>query len=71
MELFTFACGLIAGALVLSIFRLTRTATGQFMIDSSNDEKDIFRVELDDLDAIYKKKVIELKIVRDVNLSQE
>lgn len=71
MELLIFACGLIAGALVVSIFRLVHTATGQLMIDSSNKEKDVFRLNLDNLDDVYKKKVIELKIVRNADLSQE
>lgn len=66
-----FVCGLIVGVCVTMIFKLTRSATGKFLIDSSNAEKDVFRLNLDNLEDVYKKKVIELKIVRNADLSQE
>lgn len=68
---FIFTGGLIVGGLVVTIFRLARTATGKLLIDSSNPEKDVFRVNLDNLDDMYKKSFIELKIVRDADLSHE
>lgn len=68
---FIFTGGLIVGGLLVTIFRLARTATGKLLIDSSNPEKDMFRVNLDNLDDMYKKSFIELKIVRDADLSHE
>lgn len=66
-----FLLGVVAGVCATMVFKLSIAATGQFLVDSSDEEKDIFRLNLDNLDDVYKKKVIELKIVRNADLSHE
>ena len=69
--LLMFMFGVAAGLSLTMIFKLTRSTTGKFLIDSSDPEKDVFRLDLDKLEDVYKKKVIELKIVRNADLSHE
>lgn len=47
-----------------------RTA-GTLKIDHSNPEKDVYRLEIDDLEGLTKKRKIVLKVDNRANLSQE
>lgn len=47
-----------------------RTA-GTLKIDHSNPEKDVYRLEIDDLESLSKKHKIVLKVDNRANLSQE
>lgn len=47
-----------------------RTA-GTLKIDHSNPEKDVYRLEIDDLECLSKKHKIVLKVDNRANLSQE
>lgn len=71
----TFIVGFVIGAAVASIVttlyrRITR-CPGRFLVDTSNLEKDLFRVDIYDLKHITDKKYVELKVVPDAKLSQE
>lgn len=66
-----FILGFLAGICATMIYKLSTAATGTFLIDSSDAEKDVFRLDLDKLEDVYKKKVIELKIVRNADLSHK
>lgn len=71
----SFLIGVIVGSLVSAIFttvyrRLTR-CPGRFLVDTSNLEKDVFRVDIYDLKHITNKKYVELKVVPNATLSQE
>lgn len=44
---------------------------GTLRIDHSNPEKDIYRMEFDDLDGLSKKTRVILKVDNNANLSQE
>lgn len=44
---------------------------GTLRIDHSNPEKDIYRIEFDDLDGLSKKTRVILKVDNNANLSQE
>ena len=65
-----FASGVLVGALVaLSSLKLT-TKKGYLLIDESNPDKPIWRIDLNNLlDDNTKKFVLEIK--RDVDLSQK
>lgn len=47
-----------------------RTA-GTLKVDHSNPEKDVYRLEIDDLEGLSKKHKIVLKVDNRANLSQE
>lgn len=44
---------------------------GTLKIDHSNPEKDVYRLEIDDLESLSKKHKIVLKVDSRANLSQE
>lgn len=44
---------------------------GTLRIDHSNPEKDVYRMEFDDLDGLSKKTRVILKVDNNANLSQE
>lgn len=45
--------------------------SGTLRIDHSNPEKDIYRIDIDNLDELSKKKEIVLKVDNDAHLSQD
>lgn len=65
----------IAIAFVVSVIAnavyYSRIARGTLRIDRTNPEKDIYRLDIDDLDEIAKKKRIVLDIDPNADLSQE
>ena len=68
----SFVVGMFVGALLFYIFVDRKRPSGSFTIDFSDPTKDICRLDLeDDLNNIWKKKHIVLKVItRDAN-SQE
>lgn len=67
----TFILGVIVGATVSTIFNCVRTSYGTLMIDTSNPEKDLYRIQIDELDTLDKKHRIILDIDRNADLSQK
>lgn len=67
MDLIVWISGVICGV----IFTFTIGPSGTLKIDHSNPEKDIYRMEFDDLDSLSKKKRILFKVDNNANLSQE
>lgn len=65
------AAGLIIGSVVVTIFWRLRTGSGILKIDTNNPEKDIYRLEISDLDKLAKKKRIMLKVDTNADFSQE
>lgn len=68
--IWTFVACLISSVVTIIICN-RRTAYGTLRIDHSNPEKDVYRIELGDLDKLKKKRRIELKIDHNANLSQD
>ena len=66
-----FLGGLFVGSLVTSIIYLVKQASGTLRIDHSNPEKDVYRIEIDDLDVLSKKKQVVLKVDNHADLSQK
>lgn len=66
-----FGLGFLCGAVVAVILWFCRTAYGCLHIDRSNPEKDVYRLDVGDLDRLSKKKQIIVKIDIDADLSQK
>lgn len=66
-----FLIGLVAGGSIVNvIFGVYYKPEGTLRIDRSNLEKDIYRIEINDLDGLPNKKRVVLKIDNHANLSQ-
>ena len=48
-----------------------RSASGTLRIDHSNPLKDIYRIEIDDLDKLSRKRRVVLKVDHNADLSQQ
>ena len=51
-----YAMCILLGVIATSIIHWLHTTTGTLKIDQSNPEKDVYRLEIDNLDAVAKKK---------------
>lgn len=67
--------GIIVGIIVTlvfsAIFRRVRTACGILKIDRSNPEKDVYRLDIGDLDKLSNKKRVVLTVDNRADLSQK
>lgn len=54
----SFIIGIIIGALLAN----SKTVIGSLIIDDTNENTDVYRIEINDLDVIPKKKRILLKV---------
>lgn len=68
--LILFACSFVSFIAAL-VFMHFRSAHGTLRIDHSNPEKDVYRIEIDDLDALSRKKRVILEVDNSAILSQE
>ncbi len=65
------AIGIVVGIAISWIFRKFQTTYGTLRIDHSDPNKDIYRIEIDDLDKLSSKSDVRLKIDHNANLSQK
>lgn len=66
-----FWLGLFVGLIVAGLFLWNPwTTTGTLRIDHSNPEKDLYRLEIDELEDLSKRKRIILKVDNHADLSQ-
>ena len=67
--------GIIVGIIVTlvfrAIFRRVYTACGILKIDHSNPEKDVYRLDIGDLDKLSNKKRVVLTVDNRADLSQK
>ena len=63
-----YLAGFLTGGAVFSCILYSKI-DGILKIDHSNFEKDVYRIEIDDLDILPHKKHIILKVENDANLS--
>lgn len=68
--LILFACSFVSSIVTMIVMYLT-SARGILRIDHSNPEKDVYRIEIDDLDALSRKKKVILDVDNSAILSQE
>lgn len=66
-----FVVGVSIGSIIASIIFYVRSSSGTLRIDRTNPEKDVYRLEIDDLDKLSKKKHVILKIDSHADLSQK
>ena len=66
-----FAFGIIIGTIMANVLRLVRTSFGTLKIDCSDPDKDVYSIEIDDLDKLAKKKLVLLKVVRTAIFAQK
>ena len=72
MEYLFAVVGVLVGSIISSIiFSIRYRKAGTLRIDHSNPEKDVYRIEIDDLDGLSKKKHVVLKVDNNANLSQK
>lgn len=69
---FVWAGAILAFGVFLGVFATCITIyDGVIRIDQSNPEKDIYRLDIDDIDKLSKKKRILLKVDVHADLSQK
>ena len=66
-----FLAGAICGGIIVNVIFILKTTYGVLRIDHSNPEKDIYRLEINDLEHVSSKKRIALTVDNNANLSQE
>lgn len=66
-----FLAGVVVGAIIGCIIQGIHVTYGTLKIDRSNPQTDVYRIYLNDLDILSKKKYIRLKIDANADLSQE
>lgn len=72
MEYLLILIGLLVGSIVSNIIFFIRYRTvGTLRIDHSDPVKDVYRIEIDDLDGLIKKKHVILKVDNNADLSQK
>lgn len=72
MEYLFIIIGVLIGSIASNIiFFVSYRMAGTLRIDHSNPEKDVYRIEIDDLDGLSKKKRVILKVDNNANLSQK
>ena len=72
MEYLFVLIGLLVGSIISSIIFFIRYRTvGTLRIDHSDPVKDVYRIEIDDLDGLIKKKHVILKVDNNADLSQK
>lgn len=69
--LFMFAAGVLAGLTVSYLLWFVRTASGTLEIDQRNEEKDVYRLVVGDIESLSKKRRVVLRVDTKANLSQK
>lgn len=69
LALIYFALGLIVEGIINTILKI-RSTVGTMRIDRRS-ERDVYRLEISDLDGLSKKKYIVLRVDNDADLSQK
>ena len=62
--------GCLIGTIVTNIIHHVWFSQGTLKIDHANPEKDIYRLEIGDLDRLAKKRYVVVKIDNNADLSQ-
>ena len=70
MELVTCICGVVVGV-VISIVWPRAHACGTIEVDCSDPDKDVYRLVINDLKSLTKKRWIVFKVNRNAHFSRE
>ena len=68
--LILFVCGFVSSIVTMIVMYLT-SARGTLRIDHSNPEKDVYRIEINNLEDLSRKKRVILDVDNSAILSQE
>ena len=66
-----FTAGVVVGAIICIFWQHVTMGYGTLRIDHSNPEKDVYRLEIDNLDQLNKKSRIHVKVDHHADLSQK
>ncbi len=69
MAYYLFVIGVIVGCIFTLILLRLSSGRGTLRVDHSNPERDIYRLEIDDLDGLAYKKRMLVSIDHNANLS--
>ena len=61
--------GFLFGVLITTLVFISRSTSGTLKIDRTNPDKDVYRLDVDDLDHLAKKRRVVLKIDPHADLS--
>ena len=67
----TFIVGIIVGIVLASLIYLACNTVGTLKIDRTSSEKDIYRIEINDLEELNHRSRIVLKVDHNADLSHE
>ena len=70
MELIIYMCGVVVG-IVISIIWSMMHACGTIEVDCSDPDKDVYRLVVNDLKSLTKKRRIVFKVNRNAHFSRE
>lgn len=68
---YIFIIGVIIGAIISKLIARRRVKVGVLRIDRSDPEKDLYKIELEDLEKLKYVKEVVLKIDNNSDLSQK
>ena len=71
LDVLLFLGGVAIGIIISMLLNFLKTSYGILKIDISDSEKEMYRIGLDDLDDLKKKKRIMLKVDSNADLSHE
>lgn len=71
LDALLFLGGAAIGIIISMLLNFLKTSYGVLKIDISDNEKEMYRICLDDLDDLKKKKRIMLKVDSNADLSHE
>ena len=71
LDVLLFLGGAAIGIIISMLLNFLKTSYGILKIDISDSEKEMYRICLDDLDDLKKKKRIMLKVDSNADLSHE
>ena len=71
LDVLLFLGGVAIGIIISMLLNFLKTSYGVLKIDISDSEKEMYRICLDDLDDLKKKKRIMLKVDSNADLSHE
>lgn len=71
MEFWIKVLGIAIGMVICHFLCNKFFSDGTIKIDSTNPEKDVYRLEINDLDSLKKKKRIVLRVDHHADLSQK
>ena len=66
-----FIAGITVGTVLECLISLFRSTVGTLKIDHTSSEKDIYRIEINDLEELSRRSRIVLKVDNDADLSHE